>query len=76
MTGIAALLGGADNGPVNAPLSLGTVTSVGSTTVQVLIDGAETGVTATKGTAAASVDDRVIVAAIGRALYVIVNLNA
>lgn len=79
MSGIDALLGGLAIGAASdkggAPLWLGTVTSVGATTVQVVLDGADTAVSATNGNAAATINDRVIVTKIGRSLYVLVNLT-
>lgn len=76
MTGGAALVGAlAKKQAQGIALSLGTVTSVGGTTVDVLLDGAETDVEAVNGAAAAAINDRVIVAPIGRTLYVLVNLT-
>jgi hypothetical protein len=76
VTGAAALLGALVPGATHqTPLWLGSVTSVGSIEAEVLIDGAETPVTAIKGVAGAAVGNRVIITRIGLSLYVLVNLS-
>lgn len=71
----ALLASGSRDNEAPVLLALGTVTATATGKVTVVLDGADTGVTATRGTQPAAVNDRVIVTRLGRTLYVIANLT-